>query len=106
MDEMGQIFSSGTWQVKKGNEAAYIKAWQQFANWTVEKQAGARKGLLPQDLEHSESFISVGPWESEERIIEWRSKPEFAAFVQRARELCEEIVPRTMLVVASAGQAE
>jgi heme-degrading monooxygenase HmoA len=106
MDEMGQIYSSGTWQVKKGNEEAFIKAWQQFANWTVEKLAGAGSGLLLQDLEHSDRFISVGPWENVERIAEWRSKPEFAAFVQKARELCEEILPRTMAVVASTGQAE
>jgi len=106
MDDIRQIYSSGTWQVKKGSEAAFIKAWQQFANWTVANQAGAGKGVLLQDLEHSDRFLSFGPWESEARIAEWRSKPEFAAFVQKARELCEEILPRTMVVVASASKAE
>ncbi|HKY79365.1 MAG TPA: antibiotic biosynthesis monooxygenase family protein [Anaerolineales bacterium] len=103
MDDIGQIYLSGSWQVKKGSEAAFIKAWQQFANWTVEKQAGARKAVLLQDREHADRFLSFGPWESEARIAEWRSQPEFAAFVQTARELCEEIQPRTMVVVASAG---
>ena len=99
MKDIGQIFTGGSWQVKKGREKEFIEAWQQFVTWTGAKQKGAGEGRLLQDLEHPDRFMSFAPWENEERIAEWRSRPEFAAFVKTARELCEDIQPRTLKVV-------
>ena len=100
MKTLGQLFTSGLWLVKSGKEADFIRAWEAFAQWTGEHQSGAGDAHLLQDLEHPNRFLSFGPWESTERIQEWRGKPEFTAFLTKARELCEEIQPRTLKLVA------
>ena len=99
MGEPGQLYTSGLWSVRPGKEADFIRAWEQFAQWTSEHQPGVGDGRLLQDPEHPDKFLSFGPWESAERIAEWRSRPEFAAFVTTARELCEDIQPRTLKLV-------
>ncbi len=100
MKDIGQIFASGLWQVKTGKEKEFIEAWQQFATWTGATQKGVGEGRLLQDLEHPDRFLSFGPWENEDRIAEWRSRPEFTAFVKTARELCVDLQPRKLKVVA------
>jgi quinol monooxygenase YgiN len=99
---MGQLFSSGQWLVKPGKEAEFISAWDTFAQWTVRNQPGAGSGHLVQDTANSRSFLSFGPWDSQDAIQQWRQKPEFQAFLGRARELCDDIQPRTLTLVALA----
>ena len=65
MPKIGQLFSSGHWLVKPGKEAEFISAWDTFAQWTVQTQAGAGSGHLLQDTANSRSFLSFGPWDSE-----------------------------------------
>jgi heme-degrading monooxygenase HmoA len=47
-------------------------------------------------------FISFGPWESEEAINAWRERPEFKAFASKARELCAQFQPRSLVLVATS----
>ena len=99
MDALGRFYTSGDWTVRPGKEAEFIAAWRKFAEWTSVNQPGAGDGRLLQDPEHPSMFLSFGPWEQVEHIQEWRGRPEFAAFVARARELCEDIRPRTLRLV-------
>ena len=103
METLGQLFTSGLWIVKPGKEADFIRAWDDFAKWTSERQPGAGHGHLLQDLETSTQFLSFGPWESAERIAEWRASSGFAEFFAKARELCSEIQPRTLKLVAQTN---
>ena len=96
MDAPGQLFTSGIWSVKPGSEAEFIRAWEEFARWTAGHQPGAGEAHLLQDIEHPQRFLSIGPWESAESIQAWRSQPEFGAFFAQARQLCDEIQPRTL----------
>lgn len=105
MDTLGQLYTSGLWTVKPGKEEEFIHTWDEFAKWSSRHQPGAREAWLLQDLETSNRFLSFGPWESLERIAEWRATSEFAAFVAKARDLCEEIQPRTLKVVAQSSSA-
>ena len=100
MEEIGQLFTAATWTVKSGKEEEFIRAWDEFAKWTSQNQQGAGQGQLVQDLENPTGFLSFGPWESAERIAEWRATPHFAAFLAKARKLCDEIQPRTLKLVA------
>ena len=102
MPKIGQLYNSGQWLVKPGKEAEFISAWDTFAKWTVLNQAGAGSGHLIQDTANSRSFLSFSPWDSQDAIQQWRLKPEFQAFVSRARELCDDIQPRTLTLVALA----
>ena len=103
MSEQGQLFTSGSWTVKAGKEEEFIRAWDEFAKWSSQHQPGARHARLLQDTESPNRFLSFGPWESAEQIAEWRATPEFATFLAKGRELCEEIQPRTLRVVAQTG---
>lgn len=100
MPKIGQPFTLGEWTVKAGKESEFIEAWNSFAKWTSESQIGAGTGHLLQDSEDSRSFLSFGPWENGEAIDEWRQETEFQAFLQKARELCDDIQPRTLNLVS------
>ena len=99
MTEIGLLYTVGLWKVKKGNEKDFLEVWQQFALWTEKNHQGAGLGRLLQDIDQPDKFISFGSWDSEMQIGEWRSKPEFKAFIQNARELCEDLEPGTFRVV-------
>lgn len=99
MSERGQLYTSGTWRVKPGKEAEFIEAWQAFADWTSGNQSGSGEGILLQNEENPQSFLSLGPWDSAESIAHWRSQPRFQDFLSKARELCEEMQPQTMKLV-------
>ena len=99
-----QPYTLGIWTVKPGNEAAFIAEWGSFAQWSSKNQRGADTAYLLQDSDRPQQFISFGGWESPENIKEWRGRPEFQAFVSKARPLCEEFQPHSMKLVAVAGQ--
>ena len=102
MNKVGEMYTLGIWTAKQGKENSFKTAWESFAKWTTKNQAGAGTGYLLQDPEKPQQFISYGPWENAEAIKSWRERPEFKAFVSQARELCEELQPRTLVLVATS----
>jgi heme-degrading monooxygenase HmoA len=100
MPKITQLFTAGEWLVKPGKESEFIEAWTSFAKWTGESQAGAGTGHLLQDSNNLRSFLSYGPWENDEAIDLWREEAEFEAFLMKARNLCDDIKPRTLKLVA------
>ncbi len=103
MSSPGQLYALGIWTVKSGSESAFISLWDDFANWTAKTQPGpVSSAILLQDLDNPQRFISVGPWEDEASIRAWRGLPEFREFFAKARELCDDIQPRTLRLAAKA----
>ncbi|MEN6518148.1 MAG: antibiotic biosynthesis monooxygenase family protein [Methanospirillum sp.] len=100
---VGTPFTLAEWEVRPGDEAAFIEAWDRFAEWTAEHQPGAVVGALLQDATNSRRFVSYGPWERPEQIAPWRATPEFLESFARFRELCTAITPHTMTCVAIRG---
>lgn len=94
-----QIYTLGVWTTKAGKEDEFITLWQSFADWTTNHMSGAGKGTLLQSADHPRRFISFGPWKDAESVSSWRQQPEFKAFAEKARELCDEFEPQTMLQV-------
>ena len=101
--EKEQHFTSGTWKVKAGKEAEFIRLWEDFANWTKRKQTGVGMGRLLQDTSHPNHFLSFGDWDSLESIQTWRATAEFAAFFSKAQQLCDEVLPATLKLVAQTS---
>ncbi len=99
----GQLFTLGQWKVKPGQEEAFIEAWAAFARWTAEHYKGAGTGSLLQDSQRAGEFVSFGAWESPEQVSAWRASPEFKAFGETARRLCDEFQPRSLRLVASSA---
>ncbi len=100
----GTLYTLGMWTVKPGNEAAFAKAWGEFAQWTALHQEGAGTAVLVQDADDPLRFISFGPWKDREAVMAWRDSPEFKRAFGTFRELCTEIQPHTMWSVAFAGK--
>jgi heme-degrading monooxygenase HmoA len=88
--------------VKSGKETEFIEAWQTFADWTTQTQAGAGEGVLLQGEDNPEYFISFGPWKNAENVVNWRAQPEFQEFLSKARDFCVEIHPQNMIQVGQS----
>ncbi len=95
-------YTVGLWTVKPGKEKDFIAGWEAFAQWTSKNQPGAKTGYLLQDPNSPGKFISFGPWENEEAINEWRESSEFKAFALKAKDLCSEFQPRSLVLEASS----
>ncbi len=96
MDEINQRFSVGIWLVKPGKEYDFIVAFNEFARWVFNQNLGAGEVYLLQDLQEPRRFITCGPWDSIQKIEEWRQLPEFEKFFIKAKEMCDEVTPLTM----------
>lgn len=96
MDDANQRFTVGIWLVKPGKENDFIDAWGDFAKEIFNRNMGAGEVYLLQDIQQPRRFISSGPWDSIQKIDEWRQLPEFKEFFAKAKEICDEITPLTM----------
>jgi len=67
------MYTSGTWQVKKGKEGEFKSTFDAFAKWTAEIQPDFINGVLLQDTEDKSKFISFGEWK-DRRAIESRNQ--------------------------------
>lgn len=102
MKGIGQPYTVGLWTAKPGCEKKFIAEWTAFAKWTATSQHGTGKGYLLQDPEHPQQFVSFGAWQSADAIKAWRESPEFKAFGQKVRELCDDFQPRSLALVAGS----
>jgi heme-degrading monooxygenase HmoA len=102
MMEKKQLYTLAIWKVKPGKEAEFIEAWQAFADWTTHTQASAGEGILLQGEDSPTQFVSFGPWDNAENVVNWRAQPEFRDFLSKARELCEELQPQNMIRVGQS----
>lgn len=100
---MGRPYTSGVWIAKPGQEAAFIAAWQELADWSL-REVGASWATLLQDRSQVSRFVSFGPWESLEQIEAWRSDPGFAERVARIRPLIESLEASTLEAVVEVGK--
>ena len=96
-------YTHGIWQVKPGRAEAFVTAWTEFADWTVEHAPGAGSGKLLRDVNDQNKFVSLGPWESLAAIDAWRSLDGFNERVGKIRDLLVSFEPATLEVVAERG---
>jgi quinol monooxygenase YgiN len=89
-------FSLGIWLIKPGKENEFIKLFQNFAEQIFDRNLGAIEVYLLQDIQQPGRIITSGPWESLQKIDEWRKLPEFREFFAKAKELSLEVTPLTM----------
>src|SRR5262249_20202853 len=99
-DESNRLWTLGIWSAKAGRGDEFKAVWQAFADWTCRNQPGASDAFLLRDAQNADRFVSFGPWETPEAAAAWRNLPEFAAFVSKVRELCDDFQPNTLLEVA------
>jgi heme-degrading monooxygenase HmoA len=87
------LYTSGSWRVKPGREDEFVRAWQEFAQWSASEFPGAVWATLIRDADDPSHFLSIGPWESTQAIEEWRASEGFRERVGRIRELLDGFEP-------------
>jgi heme-degrading monooxygenase HmoA len=96
-------YTSGEWHVKPGREDEFVKEWYELARWTVDNVRGASWARLLRDREQPTRFVSIGPWDDDEAIGEWRSHPVFKERIGRLRELVERFDARILDPATEVG---
>ncbi len=94
------LYTLGNWKVKRGSESAFVDEWERFALWSSKHFPEAGTAYLLEDIESPGSFVSFGPWENGDAVKSWRASPEFHAFANKAKDLCESFIPHSMRLAA------
>jgi heme-degrading monooxygenase HmoA len=106
MTKMEQPFAYGVFTVKPGKETAFIAAWEEFAKSIMVRYGTQDMSVrLLQDTDNPRQFLTSGPWESFERITQWRNSREFKDFMIKLRDICDEIHPHiAKLIIELQGK--
>ena len=99
---MAEIYSSGTWIVKAGEEDAFVEAWRAFVTWASEFP-GSGTFRLARDLENANHFLSFGSWESVEAERAWMDAPEFGEHLSPVRAHCDDFSGSGYELVTTVG---
>jgi quinol monooxygenase YgiN len=94
------FFTHGRWTVHEDQVAAFLTAWEQFAEWASRNVPGEPWAILLRDRDKPRQFFSFGPWDSLEAIADFRSRPESTEFLGRVRPMLEDVEVFTLDVAA------
>ena len=100
MKKIGQLFRLGMWTVKSDNIPEFIKAWQASVDWIARNLPNDGEGVLLQDSESPNKFISFAFSANPEKAQEAMSRTEFQELFSRVRALCEDVRSHRMRVAA------
>jgi len=89
---MAETYTSGTWQVKEGEEDEFVAAWRDFVAWGS-TFPGSGTFRLVRDADDSATFMSFAPWESFEAQAAWKENPEFPERIGRVRRHTDAFAP-------------
>jgi heme-degrading monooxygenase HmoA len=87
---MAEVYSSGRWTVKPGEEDAFVNDWTEFVTW-ASSLPGSGTFRLVRDLGHPNQYLSFAPWESAEAQRAWTEQLEFGEHIGRVRSHCEDV---------------
>src|SRR5438132_508365 len=98
------VYTLALWQVKPGNEAAFVAAWKDLASVFLQLPQPPQAGVarLVQSLGDPTLFYSFGPWPDLASIQAMRTDASAQAGIARLRALCMEARPGSFQVVAEA----
>lgn len=99
MKKLGTLYRLGEWTVKPGNIPEFIELWQAGADWIAQNLRDDGEGLLLQDTENPNKFISLASSSNPEKAQEILSRPEFQELMSKTRSLCDDVKPHRMKVV-------
>jgi hypothetical protein len=91
MKKLGTLYRLGEWMVKPGKIPEFIEAWQAGADWIALNLSDDGEGILLQDTENPNKFISFAFSVNSEKAQEVMSRPEFQELMSKTRSLCDEV---------------
>ena len=95
---MQEIYTSGVWLAKAGEEADFVEAWREFATW-ARTMPGCGTLRLVRDLEQPSRFVSFAPWESFETQRAWKESDAFRERIRQVIRHTDEFTPSTYELV-------
>ncbi|MFL5912434.1 MAG: putative quinol monooxygenase [Gaiellaceae bacterium] len=101
---MAEIYTTGNWTPKPGEEQAFVEAWTKFADW-AHSMPGAGTLRLARDSEDATKFVSFGRWESADAAHTWKASPEFPERMGRVQQHVAEFRPAELEIVAEVRGA-
>ena len=104
MEMAGQSYSSGEWLVQSGSEEEFVERWTTFLEWSLDNAPGAVYAVLVRSTEEPRKFLSLGAWENQEAMEEWREMPQMQELLGQCRELCEEFEFHPYTLAASPSR--
>jgi heme-degrading monooxygenase HmoA len=99
--EMSEVYSSGIWKVKDGEDQDFVDAWTDFAKW-LSTMPGAGTARLTKDIDNSGHYLSFAPWESIDAMHAWKNSPEFPQHMGPVQAHVAEFTPQEMELVAQS----
>jgi heme-degrading monooxygenase HmoA len=97
--EMAEVYSSGTWRAKDGEEKDFEEAWTGFAEW-LSTIPGSGTARLTKDMDNPGVYVSFAPWESLDAMHAWKSSPDFPKHMGAVQAHVAEFTPHEMELVA------
>jgi heme-degrading monooxygenase HmoA len=89
---MSEVYSSGTWKAKDGEEEQFVEAWTNFAQW-LSKMPGAGTAHLTRDMDEPGRYMSFANWESADAMHEWKNAPDFKEHMGAVQAHVAEFTP-------------
>jgi|SRR5512132_1207876 heme-degrading monooxygenase HmoA len=96
---MPEVYSSGSWKAKEGEEKEFVQAWTEFARW-LSTMPGAGTARLTRDMSEPGRYLSFAPWESAEQMHAWKNDPAFPEHMGAVQAHVAEFTPSEWELVA------
>ena len=104
MAEIGPPYASGRWLVNAGSVDEFLERWTTFTQWSLDNAPGTQFFVLLRDTADPRRFLSIGAFESQEAVTQWRERPEFTELRDACIELCEEFEGHDYTLAASPSR--
>ena len=100
MSHTGMPYASGQWTVKSGKNDEFVTQWTEFLTWSTTTFGEFADAVLLHDADDSQHYLSVGRWNSKEKMDAWRSDAGFQERIGKCIALCDEFKPFEYTVAA------
>jgi quinol monooxygenase YgiN len=100
---MARVWTHGVWTVKPGREEEFVRAWSAMRDQVNAELSLDAQPTLLRDREHSNVFMSFGPWPDVAAVERFRASPAFTENVARIQPLLESFEPQTLDEVVRGG---
>ncbi len=85
-----EVYASGSWQVRSGEEQEFVARWSDFLGWTRDNHRDLKFATLVRAEGDGSRFVSMAGFESREARDAWKASEGFMERFSACRELCDE----------------